>query len=199
MKIYIVRHGETWFNQIGRIQGWCDSPLTKKGIQQAQDLQNYFKDKAITTGYYSGSERAGDTLELILGDREVPIKKDRRLKEVFFGDLEARYVKDLFPDGNVDFTRFYEFGGEDRHDAAVRFYEACKDIAQQESGDVLLVSHGSVIRQFLEEHSPEFYQKAKEMNVTRALVPNCSVSILEVQNENLKVIQLPTTYEYKIS
>lgn len=25
---YIIRHGETVFNRKGRIQGWCDSPLT---------------------------------------------------------------------------------------------------------------------------------------------------------------------------
>ena len=28
---YIIRHGETVFNRKGRIQGWCDSPLTDWG------------------------------------------------------------------------------------------------------------------------------------------------------------------------
>ena len=35
---YIVRHGETMFNVKGRIQGWCDSPLTKLGVSQAKEL-----------------------------------------------------------------------------------------------------------------------------------------------------------------
>ncbi len=29
--LYIVRHGKTMFNTIERVQGWCDTPLTKQG------------------------------------------------------------------------------------------------------------------------------------------------------------------------
>lgn len=35
MKIYLVRHGQTLFNQQKKVQGWCDSPLTQEGIQQS--------------------------------------------------------------------------------------------------------------------------------------------------------------------
>ena len=35
---YIIRHGETVFNRKGRIQGWCDSPLTDLGVSQAKQL-----------------------------------------------------------------------------------------------------------------------------------------------------------------
>ena len=31
-EVYLVRHGETMFNQLNKVQGWCDSPLTVKGI-----------------------------------------------------------------------------------------------------------------------------------------------------------------------
>ncbi|MGG7620406.1 histidine phosphatase family protein [Bacillus coreaensis] len=30
-KIYLTRHGETEWNRVGRLQGWCDSLLTEKG------------------------------------------------------------------------------------------------------------------------------------------------------------------------
>lgn len=29
--LYIVRHGKPMFNTIERVQGWCDTPLTKQG------------------------------------------------------------------------------------------------------------------------------------------------------------------------
>lgn len=29
--IYLMRHGETLFNLLGKVQGSCDSPLTKNG------------------------------------------------------------------------------------------------------------------------------------------------------------------------
>ena len=31
-EVYLVRHGETMFNQLNKVQGWADSPLTVKGI-----------------------------------------------------------------------------------------------------------------------------------------------------------------------
>ena len=34
-RLYLMRHGQTLFNTLNRIQGWCDSPLTQEGIQQA--------------------------------------------------------------------------------------------------------------------------------------------------------------------
>ncbi|NET23734.1 MAG: histidine phosphatase family protein, partial [Okeania sp. SIO1H5] len=38
-KIWVIRHGETVWNRQGRYQGFLDSPLTEKGIQQAQRLR----------------------------------------------------------------------------------------------------------------------------------------------------------------
>ena len=34
MKYIFVRHGKTHFNEIQLKQGWCDSPLTKQGINR---------------------------------------------------------------------------------------------------------------------------------------------------------------------
>ena len=38
--LYLMRHGETLFNQRRKIQGWCDSPLTEAGINQAKQAKN---------------------------------------------------------------------------------------------------------------------------------------------------------------
>lgn len=65
--LYIMRHGQTLFNIQHKIQGWSDSPLTKKGIQQAKIAGQYFKDNKITfdAAFCSTAERASDTLELV--------------------------------------------------------------------------------------------------------------------------------------
>lgn len=193
MKIYIVRHGQTMFNLRGRVQGWCDSPLTEEGIQQAKSLQPFFANIPLCAGYHSGSERALDTLENILAGKDIPLYRDKRLKEVYFGDLEGEIVKRIFPDGEVKFGTFYEHGGELRSDAAKRFLEACQEIEKKENGDVLIVSHGSVIREFMEEYSSEFHERALAQNVTRALVPNCSVSVVEIQKGQVRVLEMPHT------
>ena len=33
-RLYVIRHGKTMFNTIGRAQGWSDTPLTAKAHQQ---------------------------------------------------------------------------------------------------------------------------------------------------------------------
>ncbi len=46
-KLYIVRHGQTLFNKKNRIQGWCDSPLTKLGHRQAKATKEYFEKRGV--------------------------------------------------------------------------------------------------------------------------------------------------------
>ena len=38
LEVYLVRHGKTVFNTIGRLQGWSDSPLTDEGRAAAAAL-----------------------------------------------------------------------------------------------------------------------------------------------------------------
>ncbi|MFZ2576124.1 MAG: phosphoglycerate mutase family protein, partial [Lactococcus hircilactis] len=45
--LYLMRHGETLFNQLHLIQGWSDSPLTKRGQDQAQIAGEYFLKQGI--------------------------------------------------------------------------------------------------------------------------------------------------------
>lgn len=41
--LYLMRHGQTLFNLEHKIQGWCDSPLTELGINQAKIAGRYFE------------------------------------------------------------------------------------------------------------------------------------------------------------
>ena len=67
MKItfYLVRHGETLFNQLGRMQGSCDSPLTERGIAQAYETADQLKEIWFDHIYTSPSERAWNTANII--------------------------------------------------------------------------------------------------------------------------------------
>lgn len=79
-KIYLMRHGQTLFNKLHKIQGASDSPLTAKGIRQAKLARDHFKNEGITfdVAYSSTSERASDTLEIVYGQD----KDYQRLKEL---------------------------------------------------------------------------------------------------------------------
>ena len=67
--LYLMRHGQTFFNQEGLVQGACDSPLKELGQNQARQAGAYLKERGIRFGqlYSSTQERASDTLELISG------------------------------------------------------------------------------------------------------------------------------------
>ena len=73
--LYLMRHGETEFNVRKKIQGWCDSPLTEIGIQQAKIAGTFFSNNQIEIdhAYSSTSERASDTLEIVT-DNQIPYR-----------------------------------------------------------------------------------------------------------------------------
>ncbi len=69
--LYLVRHGETYFNQEGRIGG--DSPLTLKGQAQARALADHFRNKAIPYIFTSGRLRSEQTALPLLVDHPESI------------------------------------------------------------------------------------------------------------------------------
>ncbi len=49
--LYLMRHGQTLFNAQNKIQGWCDSPLTSKGIEQAKAAKKILDERILTVDY----------------------------------------------------------------------------------------------------------------------------------------------------
>ena len=92
-EVYLVRHGETMFNQLNKVQGWSDSPLSVKGINDlkvtARNLAQVHFDKM----YSSDLKRAIDTAHLIQNNNKVSVpskmKKLPAFREVFFGSFEG--------------------------------------------------------------------------------------------------------------
>lgn len=119
--LYLMRHGETLFNKRRKIQGWCDSPLTKTGILQAKAAKKCLKDISFDHYYSSTSERCCDTLEIIIG-QDTPYKRLKQLKERNFGDFEGE-SEDLNPKRWSEFNYddlFPHYGGEYTHDVVER-------------------------------------------------------------------------------
>lgn len=88
--LYLMRHGQTFFNQEGLVQGVCDSPLTDLGIEQAKQARAFFEKNGIEFGgiYSSTQERASDTLEIVTGRTDYTRLKG--VKEWNFGLFEAQ-------------------------------------------------------------------------------------------------------------
>ncbi|MFC1884004.1 histidine phosphatase family protein [Thermodesulfobacteriota bacterium] len=61
--LFVIRHGETYFNLENRIGG--DSELTEKGKQQARDMAIYFEKKEIPLIFTSQKKRTIQGAEII--------------------------------------------------------------------------------------------------------------------------------------
>ena len=101
LNIYLVRHGKTMFNTIGRAQGWSDTPLTAAGETGIEELGLGLKARAIkfARAYSSDSGRTIQTMSLILKHSEnegIPYKMDPRIREWCFGSFDGGYDGDLF-------------------------------------------------------------------------------------------------------
>ena len=135
MKYIFIRHGKTHFNEIGLKQGWCDSPLTKEGIQQIEKMSQLLKDEKITKAYTSPTLRAKQTAQIILKEHDVLLHEDERLKEVNFGVLEGlpcSFVDTLhlespswLDDLEMDYTSYQ---GENIDDVIIRQQKVLKEI-----------------------------------------------------------------------
>ena len=93
--IYLVRHGETLSNIDGRYHGRLDSPLTERGVAQAQAIGRRLRllpDARWAAIVASPQPRAQRTAELIhecLGASASRVQLDERLCEVSIGRWEG--------------------------------------------------------------------------------------------------------------
>lgn len=106
---YFARHGETLFNVMGKVQGWCDTPLTGNGLYAAYRLGQGLAHADLVRAFSSDSGRARETLSVALearanerrlrgideGDRPVPTSSDPRLREWCYGWLEGELGEEM--------------------------------------------------------------------------------------------------------
>lgn len=186
-EFYIVRHGQTLFNVKTYYQGWCDSPLTEKGIQEAKLVREGLKDIDFVYAVSSSSERAMDTLHYIIEDRSIPSSWDKGLREMCFGDLEGSYVPDTKPSAEIDWIGYAYCGGENRDDAYERFKKTLEKYAYD--GNVLVVTHGAVIARMIQHFDPKAWEERK---APVELVPNCSLTRVRYEDGQFTLIDYPS-------
>lgn len=93
INLYIVRHGETYFNFLHRFQGWSDAPLTERGIQHGLDAGLRLANLHFDGAYSSDLTRAVHTARYILQNNTVdsPLEPTQLpdFREQFFGSFEG--------------------------------------------------------------------------------------------------------------
>ncbi|MBM3127310.1 MAG: histidine phosphatase family protein [Chloroflexi bacterium] len=90
MRLLLIRHGETDWNNAGRVQGHSDTPLNANGIAQARQLAaRIAAEEAFAAMYASPLARARVTAEIVAARCGATPIPDDRLKEQMLGKFEG--------------------------------------------------------------------------------------------------------------
>ncbi|UQS84210.1 histidine phosphatase family protein [Bombilactobacillus thymidiniphilus] len=185
--LYLMRHGQTLFNKLHKIQGASDSPLTNKGILDAQKVGQYFQKQHLTFdhAYSSTQERASDTLELVTKQSYERVKG---LKEWNFGVFEGE-SESLNPPhaaGQISYGDFFlDFDGESATQVQQRMVRTLQQIMQVDNTQqVLAVSHGGACFMFLLNWLD--YAQVKQY----LPLPNCCVLHFTFENNKFTFLEM---------
>ena len=140
--IYIVRHGQTNDNVIGRYGGRINTKLNEKGIKQANELHSKLKDISFDLVFSSPLQRAYKTAKIICKNKII---KDNRIIERDNGELEGKLKTEIKE--NIDFNDPNEtkFNIENIIDFRARIFDFFKEIKEKYRGkNVLVVTHAGV-------------------------------------------------------
>jgi broad specificity phosphatase PhoE len=158
--IYYIRHGETEWNALGRLQGVQDIPLNELGRRQSVSAGHILKDLLRRDGESETSlpfvasplGRARQTMELLRGTLKLPLSGyavDDRLREIGYGQWEGATLAeaqaqdpDLFARRQAEKWTVAPPGGETYVSVQARMADWYRELA----ADTVAVAHGGTAR-----------------------------------------------------
>ena len=156
--IYLIRHGETEWNLEGRYQGQKDSPLTKKGREQARlnalKLQKKIKNFDEVKIFASPLGRAKNTSFIICDELSIARDKiifDKRIEEfdygIFEGELKSfcqNEYADIFQAREAD-KWYYQIEGGESYEIVTKRLKLWLDEVKDEKV-VVMIAHEMINR-----------------------------------------------------
>jgi phosphoserine phosphatase len=182
--LFLTRHGETIWNTKKMMQGWKDSPLTEKGIDQARRLANRLSDLTLNGIYSSTSDRAIATAEIIKGERSLKVMKLDSLRELSFGDWEGKTFEENEKASPDEWLTFWEkphlFSSktvESFNSVQQRMAEAVENIIMKHpSENICIVTHGIALKLLM-----NYFENVPLENLwSTPVIPSTSLSIVKI-------------------
>lgn len=189
MILYVIRHGETFWNAERKMQGFQGADLNENGVRLAKVTAEGLKDVDFDLCITSPLIRAKHTAEIIMEGRDKPIIEEERLKELNFGVWEGRCVAPDRMEVPVEQFRLFRMdpfryqppeGGESFRQLIARtgdFFDELITKQEYQDKTILISAHGGAVRAFLNRLYPDpedFWQGGVPMN--------CAFSIVEVKD-----------------
>lgn len=156
-RLVLIRHGETAWNAVRRLQGHIDIPLNAEGERQAAALGAALAGERIDAIVASDLGRARATAQAVARHHGLPVHEDARLRERCYGAFEgldydeiARRYPDDFAAWQARAVDAVMPAGERRAESFRAFFQrstaALLDWAARHPGQTLaIVAHGGVL------------------------------------------------------
>lgn len=167
LKLYFVRHGQTEWNVIKKLQGLKNSPLTEEGVEQTELLYEKLKHIDFEKVYTSPQGRAKHTAQILKGERELEIIELEDIMEMSFGDIEGLEREEFKARYKTEFNNLWTnavaydpkpFNGENFKSLEKRAINGLKKIIEKNEKNILnkevkdkdinimIVSHGMILK-----------------------------------------------------
>ena len=194
--IFIVWHGQTEWNLLGKTQGHGNSDLTPKGIEQAELLADSMTKYPIDYIYSSDLGRAYQTAEIIGNKLSIEVEKTEALREMNFGTWEGRIIKDII----VEDPELYKKWRKEPHLAKIpqgdtlsqikeRTDAFIKEINEKYDGKhIVLVTHSLCARIMLLS-----FLDSDVKNIYRINQANTALNIIELRDYGPVVMKMNDT------
>ena len=180
MKICLIRHGETDWNIIGKLQGREDIPLNKNGIKQINDVAKYLRHnnwKIIISSPLSRAIMSAKIISKEIGN--IKIYEENDFIERDFGKASGMTIEER----KANFTNDNWEGIEPMETLKNRTVTALmKYIKKYENNDILIISHGAAINSILA------YLSENEIGSGKTVLKNACITLMEKTIDQIKII-----------
>lgn len=199
MNLYIIRHAESTWNKLNRIQGHSNPPLSSLGKIQARLLAKRFKGIKIDKIYSSPLLRSLQTAQIISKALEKRIIKNQQLREVMLGDWEGKTAGDIDRMYNNKYQKWLRNGptkvripgAENISSFRNRVRRTVyKIVDENQEKDVIVVTHGGVIAAFLAHILDADFDKL----ILGLHLPNTCVTLISFQEGRNCLIHIADTH-----
>jgi broad specificity phosphatase PhoE len=156
LRLYLLRHGETEFSRQDRYCGHIDAPLTKEGRRMAAAVAHCYgllSWRAILT---STRERAITTAEPLATRAGLPIRREARLDEMYYGTWQGLSKAEAAAKDPAHYRQWRldptigTPSGESPFEVCARAASLVDELrTRYAEGNVLIVSHKAVLRLIL--------------------------------------------------
>ena len=189
--IIFLRHGQAENNTKRILAGRTEGvPLTKIGIEQAEQIGKYLKPIDISAIYSSPIERANNTAKIVAESNSIDYKLDERLTELDMGKFTRMPYDEIFAKhGNV-FLKFYSNDpiiSEHNVETFPHVQKRVMDmldytIKKHDQENVLFVTHMDPIKSVIAK-----VIDLKPLSLFELIIANCSLTIIKHHDEKLSL------------